>query len=179
MESGGKPSSITVSRPCPPGSHTHRGMWRLRDIITSKTLLDHGLVILCALTLDGTCAQDVPCVDANRNEGKGTHVSVHAYLMRGDNDGELSWPFKGTIHQPAQPAGRWAAPHQGSCGCLNVALLKTPTPRGCVVEIEVHSIPPGNGQFISSNLSYKKSSTHLQWWWEGVIPGRWREYYIQ
>ena len=70
-------------------------------------------------------------VDANRNEGKGTHVSVHAYLMRGGNDGELSWPFKGTIHQPAQPAGRLAAPHQGSCGCLNVALLKTPTQGLC------------------------------------------------
>ena len=118
-------------------------------------------------------------VDVNGDEGKGTHVSVHAYLMRGDNDSELSWPFKGTIHQPAQPAGRWAAPHQGSCGCLNVALLKTPTPRGCVVEIEVHCLPPGKGQFISSNVS-KKSSTHLlQWWWEGAIPGRWREYYIQ
>ena len=30
-------------------------------------------------------------------EGKGTHVSVYAYLMRGDNDVNLNWPFKGTI----------------------------------------------------------------------------------
>ena len=29
--------------------------------------------------------------------GKGTHVSVFAYLMRGDNDDNLKWPFKGTI----------------------------------------------------------------------------------
>ena len=37
-------------------------------------------------------------VDANGvREGKGTHVSVFAYLMRGDNDDNLKWPFKGTI----------------------------------------------------------------------------------
>ena len=37
-------------------------------------------------------------VDANgHNEGKGTHVSVYVYLMRGDNDDNLKWPFKGTI----------------------------------------------------------------------------------
>ena len=37
-------------------------------------------------------------VDANGgNEGKGTYVSVYACLMRGDNDDNLKWPFKGTI----------------------------------------------------------------------------------
>ena len=37
-------------------------------------------------------------VDANGvGDGKGTHVSVYAYLMRGDNDANLKWPFKGTI----------------------------------------------------------------------------------
>ena len=37
-------------------------------------------------------------VDANGYaSGKGPHVSVHAYLMRGDNDANLKWPFKGTI----------------------------------------------------------------------------------
>ena len=30
-------------------------------------------------------------------EGKGTRVSVYIYLMRGDNDDNLKWPFKGTI----------------------------------------------------------------------------------
>ena len=37
-------------------------------------------------------------VDANGNgDGKGTRVSVFAYLMRGDNDDNLKWPFRGTI----------------------------------------------------------------------------------
>ena len=37
-------------------------------------------------------------VDANRfGVAKGTHVSVYIYLMRGDNDDNLKWPFKGTI----------------------------------------------------------------------------------
>ena len=37
-------------------------------------------------------------VDANGvDEGEGTHVSVFVYLMRGDNDDNLKWPFKGTI----------------------------------------------------------------------------------
>ena len=39
-------------------------------------------------------------VDANGNRiggGKDTHVSVFAYLMQGDNDDNLKWPFKGTI----------------------------------------------------------------------------------
>ena len=37
-------------------------------------------------------------VDANGNKkGKGTHVSVYITLMRGDNDDNLKWPFRGTI----------------------------------------------------------------------------------
>ena len=28
---------------------------------------------------------------------KGTHVSVYAYLMRGENDDHLPWPFTGTV----------------------------------------------------------------------------------
>ena len=29
--------------------------------------------------------------------GKGTHISVFACLMKGDNDGSLTWPFTGTV----------------------------------------------------------------------------------
>ncbi len=37
-------------------------------------------------------------VDANGNgDGKDTHVSAFAYLMKGDNDDSLSWPFTGTV----------------------------------------------------------------------------------
>ena len=37
-------------------------------------------------------------VDANGSKkGKGTHVSVSVYLMRGDNDDNLKWPFRGTM----------------------------------------------------------------------------------
>ena len=37
-------------------------------------------------------------VDANGyDDGKGTHVSVYAYLMRGENDDHLPWPFTGTV----------------------------------------------------------------------------------
>ena len=37
-------------------------------------------------------------VDANgQGKGQGTHVSVFVHLMRGDNDDNLKWPFKGTI----------------------------------------------------------------------------------
>ena len=38
------------------------------------------------------------CVYANGNgNGKSTHVSAFVFLMRGDNDDNLAWPFKGTI----------------------------------------------------------------------------------
>ena len=38
------------------------------------------------------------CVYANGNgDGEGTHVSVYAYLMRGENDDHLPWPFTGTV----------------------------------------------------------------------------------
>ena len=38
------------------------------------------------------------CVHANGfGIGHGTHVSVYICLMRGDNDDNLKWPFKGTI----------------------------------------------------------------------------------
>ena len=30
-------------------------------------------------------------------EGKGTHVSIYAYLMKGENDDHLPWPFTGTV----------------------------------------------------------------------------------
>ena len=30
-------------------------------------------------------------------EGKGTHVSVGAYLMKGENDNHLPWPFTGIV----------------------------------------------------------------------------------
>ena len=30
-------------------------------------------------------------------DGKGNHVSVYVYLMQGDNNANLEWPFKGTI----------------------------------------------------------------------------------
>jgi hypothetical protein len=37
-------------------------------------------------------------VDASGSEeGKGTHMSVYANLMRGEYDGHLKWPFKGSI----------------------------------------------------------------------------------
>ena len=29
--------------------------------------------------------------------GKGTHISIHANLMRGDYDNNLQWPFEGDI----------------------------------------------------------------------------------
>ena len=40
------------------------------------------------------------CVGVYANghgDGKGTHVSVAAYLMRGENDDHLPWPFTGTV----------------------------------------------------------------------------------
>ena len=40
------------------------------------------------------------CLRVNANGsgvGKGTHVSVFIKLLRGDNDDNLKWPFKGTI----------------------------------------------------------------------------------
>ena len=40
------------------------------------------------------------CIDVNATndrDGKGTHVSLYVCLMRGDNDDNLKWPFKGTI----------------------------------------------------------------------------------
>ena len=37
-------------------------------------------------------------VYANGNgEGAGTHVSVYVYLMRGEHDDKLTWPFHGYI----------------------------------------------------------------------------------
>ena len=38
------------------------------------------------------------CVSANGDEeAEGTHVSVFAYLMKGENDDHLPWPFTGTV----------------------------------------------------------------------------------
>ena len=30
-------------------------------------------------------------------EGKGTHVSLFVHLMKGENDSELKWPFRGSV----------------------------------------------------------------------------------
>ena len=40
------------------------------------------------------------CINVRPNgdgDGEGTHVSVFAFLMRGENDDHLSWPFTGTV----------------------------------------------------------------------------------
>ena len=40
------------------------------------------------------------CIEVYINgndDGEGTHVSVYAYLMKGDNDNSLTWPFTGTV----------------------------------------------------------------------------------
>ena len=40
------------------------------------------------------------CIKVHANgigEGKGTHLSVYVYLMHGDNDDHLPWPFTGTV----------------------------------------------------------------------------------
>ena len=38
------------------------------------------------------------CVYANGDgDGEGTHVSVFAFMMRGENDDHLHWPFNGTV----------------------------------------------------------------------------------
>ena len=31
-------------------------------------------------------------------KGTGTHISVAAFLMKGENDDNLSWPVKGSLH---------------------------------------------------------------------------------
>ena len=36
------------------------------------------------------------CLDVNAN-GRGTHVSVFAFLMRGEFDDHLKWPFRGHV----------------------------------------------------------------------------------
>ena len=39
-----------------------------------------------------------PCVCANGlKEGHGTHVSIYACLIKGENDDHLPWPFTGII----------------------------------------------------------------------------------
>ena len=40
------------------------------------------------------CINVIPNGNGN---GKGTHVSVFAYLMHGENDDHLPWPFTGTV----------------------------------------------------------------------------------
>ena len=40
------------------------------------------------------------CIGVTANglsSGEGTHVTVGAYLMKGDNDDSLTWPFTGTV----------------------------------------------------------------------------------
>ena len=49
--------------------HTHNGGYKM-----------------CGVIISGGCG-----------EGKGTHVTVAACLMKGDNDDSLTWPFTGTV----------------------------------------------------------------------------------
>ena len=52
--------------------------------------------------------------NGNNDEAKGTHVSVFACLMKGDNDDSLFWPFTGTVtiellNQLEEPTGGLAS----------------------------------------------------------------------
>ena len=45
----------------------------------------------------GGYKMSINVVPDGNGDGKGTHVSVYAYLMRGENDDHLPWPFTGTV----------------------------------------------------------------------------------
>ena len=40
------------------------------------------------------CLGVFPCGDG---EGKGMHISLFVYMLRGENDSELKWPFRGSV----------------------------------------------------------------------------------
>ena len=110
---------VAGSRTCPLAIPAHHGLSKWRGF-RRRRRTNSGSVILCTLILEGTrcasvcmqmeetirkalvsvfiCLMQCNTVYANgRNKVKGTHVCVYIYLMRGDNDDNLKWPFKGTI----------------------------------------------------------------------------------
>ena len=66
------------------------------------------------------------CLRVDANDGKGTHVSVYVCLMRGDNDDNLKWPFKGTVEVSCSTSWRIGSTLEDSCGLLMLISLKTP-----------------------------------------------------
>ena len=51
------------------------------------------------------------CVYPNgQTEGHDTHVSIYVYIMRGEFDDEVNWPFKGVITVDLQASIAWEAP---------------------------------------------------------------------
>lgn len=56
------------------------------------------------------------CVYPNgQSDGLDTHVSVYVYIMRGDFDDELIWPFKNTVTVELLPSSTWGDSASKTC----------------------------------------------------------------
>ena len=105
-------------------------------------------------------------VDANGLKGaKGTHVSVYTYLMRGDNDNNLKWPFKGTIKVSLLNQLEDGQHHTESLWAPDCTVPENA--RGCVTDGERADNGFGKSQFIphldlacsDDNCQYLKDDT--------------------
>ena len=84
-------------------------------------------------------------------EGKGTHISLYAALMKGEHDGSLQWPFEGDI---VVELLNWREDKQHVVFNQSFSRLEG----NCVIDSTIGSWY-GNSQFIShSSLSYNSTT---------------------
>ena len=98
------------------------------------------------------------CVTANgQAKGAGTHTSIHIYLMRGEFDDQLKWPFRGDITIKLLNQEGDEGHHEKTVGFNNDTHDKT---AGRVIEGEVSEGGRGFSTFISHinlQLGYLKN----------------------
>ena len=89
-------SQATVARTIPIAAQTYLNAFKFTKYAEHKSNNDH----MFSPPFYSSPGGYKLCIKVYANgtgKGKGTHLSVYAYLMRGDNDDHLSWPFTGTV----------------------------------------------------------------------------------
>ena len=86
----------TVARTIPISTQTYPNAFKLTKYAEHKSNNDH----VYSPPFFSSPGGYKLCIKVHTNgfaSGKGTHLSVYVYLMRGDNDNHLPWPFTGTV----------------------------------------------------------------------------------
>ena len=106
------------------------------------------------------------CVVANGyDDGKGTHISVFVFLMEGENDHQLQWPFE---HSVTYGILNWKRDENYVINAIPFKDVPAQS-KSRVTSGETASVGFGTPQFLSHALLYHTKDEHVQYLHEDCL----------